>query len=122
MSNEQDDAKPRSSGSIMNWISIGLVAIVCAAGAWKKTGGQTSAPASLKEAPVAGVRKMDIQELGYFPYDAVTGGTIPDEVRKLNGTTVRLSGYMIPLVQAQEVTSFALVPSRFSCCGCGAMR
>ena len=56
-----------------------------------------------------------IQDLGNFDYDPDTGG-LPDDVLALDGATVRLSGFMIPLTQAGQVTQFALVPSLFACC------
>jgi hypothetical protein len=80
--------------------------------------------------PAAGeVRTLTIKDLGNFNYNAETGGTIPDDVRRLDGMTVRLSGYMVPPNQANiavgggaggaevaGVTRFSLVPSLFSCC------
>lgn len=68
-------------------------------------------------APVAGeVRALQIKELGNFEYDADTGGNIPKDVSSLSGSTVRIHGFMIPIDQAENITSFALVPSLFACC------
>jgi hypothetical protein len=67
--------------------------------------------------PKAGeVREMSIKELGNFEYDADKGGNVPDDVKALNGSSVRLSGFMIPMDQADNITQFALVPSLFACC------
>jgi hypothetical protein len=67
--------------------------------------------------PVAGeTRELAVKELGNFDYDPDQGGVIPDDVKALSGTKVRLKGYMLPLSQARKVTRFALVPSVFSCC------
>jgi hypothetical protein len=57
-----------------------------------------------------------IKELGNFDYDQSTGGQIPEDVKKLSGTKVRLKGYMIPMDQAAKITQFAVVPDLFSCC------
>jgi hypothetical protein len=57
-----------------------------------------------------------IKELGNFEYDDEKGGKIPADVKQLNGSEVRLRGYMIPMDQAENITQFALVPSLFACC------
>lgn len=78
-----------------------------------------SAPGTRKPhaAPEAGkVRDLSIKELGNFEYDAEKGGNIPDDVKKLTGSTIRLHGYMLPMDQADRITRFALVPSLFACC------
>lgn len=62
------------------------------------------------------VREMAIKELGNFQYDADKGGNIPPDVTALSGSTVRLHGFMIPMDQAEQITTFALVPSLFACC------
>jgi hypothetical protein len=68
-------------------------------------------------APVAGqVQEMAIKDLGNFDYDADKGGNIPPDVTAMSGSKIRLSGYMIPMDQAESITEFALVPSLFSCC------
>jgi hypothetical protein len=68
-------------------------------------------------APKSGeVREANIKELGNFDYDADKGGNIPDDVKALSGMKVRVKGFMIPMDQAANVTTFALVPDLFSCC------
>ena len=62
------------------------------------------------------VVSLQIKDLGNFEYDADKGGNIPADVLALNGATVRVSGFMIPIDQAENITSFALVPSLFACC------
>jgi len=57
-----------------------------------------------------------IKELGNFDYDADKGGNIPDDVKKLSGSKIRVSGFMIPLDQADNISHFSLVPSLFACC------
>ena len=61
-------------------------------------------------------RETNIKELGNFDYDADKGGNIPDDVKALTGLKVRVKGFMIPMDQAANVTSFALVPDLFACC------
>ena len=61
------------------------------------------------------VPEMMIKELGNFDYDE-SHNAIPGDVRGLNGSVVRLRGYVIPLDQSEQITRFALVPSLFSCC------
>jgi hypothetical protein len=68
-------------------------------------------------APKAGeTRDANIKELGNFDYDADKGGNIPDDVKALSGMKVRVKGFMIPMDQASNVTTFALVPDLFACC------
>ena len=68
-------------------------------------------------APKSGeVYETTIKDLGNFDYDADEGGNVPDDVVKLDGAQIRLSGFMIPMDQAENITQFALVPSLFACC------
>ena len=60
------------------------------------------------------VREMTIRRLGNFNYAQLRA--IPDDVRRLDGMSVRLRGYVIPTVQAVGASQFALVPNRTSCC------
>ena len=68
-------------------------------------------------APKAGVvQEMAIKELGNFDYDDDKGGNIPADVLALDGSQVKLAGFMIPIDQAGSISRFALVPSLFACC------
>jgi hypothetical protein len=68
-------------------------------------------------APQAGqVRELTIKELGNFEDDNDNGGNIPPDVQALSGSKVRVSGFMIPMDQAERITQFALVPDLFACC------
>jgi hypothetical protein len=62
------------------------------------------------------VLALSMKELGNFDYDADKGGNIPDDVKKLTGSKIRVQGYMIPLDQADNISHFSLVPSLFACC------
>jgi hypothetical protein len=79
---------------------------------------ETSAEKRKKHvAPKEGaVYDTSIKELGNFDYDADKGGNIPDDVKKLSGTKIRVRGFMIPLDQADNISHFSLVPSLFACC------
>jgi hypothetical protein len=59
------------------------------------------------------IEKMTTTELGNFDYDEEKGGTIPPDVTALDGTTIRLLGYMIPMDQSDKITAFALVDDYF---------
>lgn len=59
---------------------------------------------------------MTIKELGNFDYDQDKGGNIPEDVKRLSGAKIRLTGFMVPVDQAEHISQFALVPSLFSCC------
>jgi hypothetical protein len=77
----------------------------------------TDAARTPHPAPKAGeTLDIAIKELGNFDYDTQTGSVIPDDVKALNGTTVRLTGFMVPMDQAESISKFALVPSLFVCC------
>ena len=60
--------------------------------------------------------ELTIKDLGNFAYDGENGGNIPADVKALNGATIRLTGFMIPMDQAENITQFALVPDLFACC------
>ena len=62
------------------------------------------------------MRDVNVKELGNFEYDADKGGNIPADVKALSGMKIRVKGFMIPMDQANTVTSFALVPDLFACC------
>lgn len=62
------------------------------------------------------VRTLTIKALGNFDYDQDKGGNIPDDVKRLDGSILRLTGFMIPMDQADNITKFALVPDLFACC------
>lgn len=59
---------------------------------------------------------QSIHELGNFEYDPEKGGNIPPDVQAYSDTRIRVRGYMIPMDQAANITTFALVPSLFACC------
>jgi hypothetical protein len=63
------------------------------------------------EAPKPGqVLEMRIEQLGNFTYDPLTPGGIPADVRSLDGCTLRVHGYILPVDQVEDITEFMLVP------------
>jgi len=60
--------------------------------------------------------QVTLQNLGNFDYDADNGGNIPDDVKALEGVTVKLRGFMLPLDESTKITRFVLVPDLFACC------
>lgn len=60
--------------------------------------------------------EIEIKALGNFLYDPAKGGDIPSDVLALNGAKIRSRGFMMPLDQVENITSFAFVPSLFGCC------
>lgn len=60
--------------------------------------------------------EVSMKLLGNFEYDIEKGGNIPQDVRKLSGSKIKTTGFMIPIDQADKITQFALVPSLFACC------
>jgi len=62
------------------------------------------------------VRTLGIKELGNFEYDPEKAGGVPADVLKLDGLKVNMWGFMIPSLQADQVTEFILVPSLTGCC------
>ena len=67
--------------------------------------------------PKAGeVLTMTIREMGNFEFDPTATKDIPADVKALDGATVQLRGFMIPLNQAEDITDFALVPTLANCC------
>jgi hypothetical protein len=80
-------------------------------------GAVDTGPRKPHPAPLPGATTdLEIKDLGNFDYDIEKGGNIPDDVKRLSGTSFRTRGFMIPLDQAESITEFALVPSLFSCC------
>lgn len=61
--------------------------------------------------------ELSLKELGNIDYDPAMGGGIPDDVKAMSGVKVRLTGYMVLMDQAENITHFAIVPSLF--CNCG---
>jgi hypothetical protein len=46
----------------------------------------------------------------------LTGGNVPEDVARLDGMTVRLTGFMVPSDEARDVTRFEMVPCLSTCC------
>ena len=61
-------------------------------------------------------RDLAIKALGNFEFDPNKDTQVPADVAALDGAHLRLTGFMIPLTQAEKLSDFALVPSLVSCC------
>jgi hypothetical protein len=104
--------KPAKQAVVQDRIRVCIQALAAAATT------QEAVPARVTHAaPVPGkTLDLAIKELGNFDYDAEKGGKIPDDVKRLSGSKVRLRGFMMPIDQLDKITKFALVPSLFGCC------
>ena len=61
------------------------------------------------------IRELGIAELGNFPYDDAVGG-VPPDVAALDGSQVRMTGYMLPGFQTDQIEQFTLVIDVYECC------
>ena len=68
-----------------------------------------------KPAP-AQTLEVTLHTLGNFDYDEEKNTPIPDDVKALSGTIIRIQGQMLPLEQAGRVTRFLLINDLMSCC------
>lgn len=96
----------------MTVLSVALIALgsptlhVCRV-AWIKMGGVSEAANAEK---VPSLNWEDLQQLD------LRTGKMPDSLKKLDGTVVRLPGYIIPLEDSEEsVSEFLLVPYPLAC-------
>lgn len=65
---------------------------------------------------VAGVtERTPFERLGGWTYSNGIEGA-PPEVLQLDGTTVLLTGFMLPIDEVEDIREFLLVPSLWSCC------
>ena len=83
----------------------------------------TTAPSTQPTARVPHVRPADGQtldltllDLGNFNYDENDDKSIPEDVRKLDGCHIRVTGVMMPLDQSGRVTRFMMFNDLMSCC------
>lgn len=94
-----------------------LMAGVAKAQTTQPADASTESPRTPHALPQDGeVRELAIRDLGNFAYDPEKGGNIPDDVKRLSGSRVRLTGYMLPTDAADKVMTFVLVPSLLECC------
>jgi hypothetical protein len=74
--------------------------------------------AVLRSAPVAkvppGYEAIAWKTLGGFEY--TEGMQLPEEVRKLNGKKVGITGYMMTIEEVENIHEFLLVEAFWSCC------
>lgn len=92
---------------MMKWILIGLFIISLGVGAFLRFGpgmGDSGGPAA----------EVDWNNLAQLDY---TTHVAPDELKKHDGTRVRIPGFMVPLEDnsRKKITEFLLVPSPQAC-------
>ena len=76
-----------------------------------------NAPRTPHPKPQAGVPyDLTLPKLGNFAYDAEKGGNLPADVTALDGATVRIEGFMVPVDESDKITKFVLVNDLFGCC------
>lgn len=108
--------------STMKWkiaLSIVLTSIgVAATLIWPDDPMASLWPRSEIHAPGKGkVLDIAIKELGNFDYDPDDPDRkIPADVVQLNGSKIRLRGFMMPFQQTGDMERFLLVPSLTECC------
>ncbi len=62
------------------------------------------------------VVKLTFELLKSWTYIEKQRTPIPDSIRKLDGQTVEMTGYMMPLSEVKNITQFVLVPFLWGCC------
>lgn len=60
--------------------------------------------------------ELTLHELGNFEFEEDNDSSIPEDVRALSGSKIKVEGQMLPLDQAGRVTRFILVNDLMSCC------
>jgi hypothetical protein len=114
---KKDDSKKDQSGSSSGNISDQVKKAAAKKGPTSQPTVATGDDRKVHKKPKDGeVYQLRIQELGNFDYDQDKGGNIPKDVKALTGTMVKLTGFMIPLDQADKIRQFVLVPDLFACC------
>jgi len=68
--------------------------------------------------PAGKTAAMTIKELGNFDFDPIKNKPtdVPPDIKALDGSHLKLSGFLLPLNQADQITHFALVPTLGNCC------
>ena len=110
---KSDDADKKKSGEISDEVKKAAAAKGPTSQPTVATGDDRKPHKKPEDGAVYALR---IQELGNFEYDQDKGGNIPKDVTALTGATVKLTGFMIPLDQADKIKQFVLVPDLFACC------
>ena len=62
------------------------------------------------------VVKVEFELLKSWTYIERQNTPIPNSIRKLDGQTVEMIGYMMPLSEVKNITQFVLVPFLWGCC------
>lgn len=70
----------------------------------------------LKKGSIKGIDKiLTFEEISSWPYqDGLKG--MPESVKKMDGKTVLMTGFMLPIDEVENIKEFLLVQSLWSCC------
>ncbi|MEZ5964685.1 MAG: DUF3299 domain-containing protein [Planctomycetota bacterium] len=70
----------------------------------------------LKKGAIKGIDKiLTFEEISGWPYqDGLKG--MPESVKKMDGKTVLMTGFMLPIDEVEKIKEFLLVQSLWSCC------
>ncbi|MBC7785751.1 MAG: DUF3299 domain-containing protein [Burkholderiales bacterium] len=66
--------------------------------------------------PSGGTLEITLPELGNFDFTEDGDTPLPEDVQKLSGSRIKVSGQMLALDQAGKVSRFLLVNDMMSCC------
>ena len=70
----------------------------------------------LKNGTLEGIDQIvPFEEISAWPYEEGLRG-MPEELSKLNGRTVMMTGFMLPIDAVENIKEFLLVQSLWSCC------
>ncbi len=70
----------------------------------------------LEKGAIPGIEKiLTFEEISSWPYqDGLKG--MPEPVKKMDGKTVLMTGFMLPIDEVENIKEFLLVQSMWSCC------
>ena len=72
--------------------------------------------AMLKAGKIKGIdRVLPFEEIASWPYEDALKG-MPKRMKKLDGQTVMMTGFMLPIDEVENIKEFLLVQSLWSCC------
>jgi hypothetical protein len=72
--------------------------------------------AMIKAGKISGVdRILTFEEISSWPYEEALLG-MPQQIKKLDGRNVLMTGFMLPIDEVEDIKEFLLVESLWSCC------
>jgi hypothetical protein len=94
-------------------VAFGGYRVLDVAGATVTAGSPAARSAAAPKA--ASADALDWAVLTGYEYQPGLAG-LPDAVKALEGTSVTLRGYLLPLVEFDDIHEFCVVPNHMSCC------